>query len=295
MSKLGRILPSPFPLLMYTTTTPVATAKGQETLPAPVACANCGTAVELHYCPNCGQKHAEGRLHMGHLFSEFAHNYLGTDSGFFFTLRQLIVRPGHAVNDFLSGKRRPYLKPVQFYLLMLTLFFVVSELLNVNPLEMGTQVNQDLGIQPSGALMGKKKYQQLMEVLSQNLKVIFSVMLFVLALTMKLIYRKRPYTFTELLVFTLFLFGVSYLFSCLLSLLMAAHLPRTLHSVLNASIYLVSTVYTAWAICQFYGGRGVRGWLKAGTTYLVSFIFLMVLSVAVGVVIGLGGKLLNKL
>jgi hypothetical protein len=280
---------------MYTTTTPVATAERQALIPAPAACANCGTAVDLHYCPNCGQKHAEGRLHMGHLLSEFAHNYLGTDSGFFFTLRQMLLRPGHAINEFLDGKRRPYLKPVQFYLLMLTLFFVVSELLNVNPLEMGSRVNRDLGIRPSTELLAKKKYQQTVEVLSQNMKVIFSTLLFMLAFTMKLLYRKRPYTFTELLVFTLYLYGASYLFSCLLSLLMVAHLPHTLHSVLNATIYLLSTVYTAWAIYQFYGGGGVRGWLKAGATYLVSFLFLIVLSVVVGVVIGIGGKLIDKL
>ena len=280
---------------MHTRTIPAVTAEGNETVPAPGPCANCGTAVTLHYCPRCGQKHSEGRLHMRHLISEFAHNYLGTDSGFFFTLRQLLLRPGHTVNEFLGGKRKPYLKPVQFYLLMLTLFFVVSELLDVNPLEMGTQVNRDLGIRPSGAVTAQKQYQQTVQVLSQNLKVLFSTLLFMLAFTMKLLYRKRSYTFTELLVFTLYLYGVSYLFSCLLSLLMVAHLPPTLHSVLNASIYLLSLAYTVWAIHQFYGGSGVRSWLRAGSTYLVSFLLLMVLSVVIGVIVGVGSKVLDKL
>ncbi|MBD0255478.1 MAG: DUF3667 domain-containing protein [Cytophagales bacterium] len=280
---------------MYTITTPVATAERQETLHAPAACANCGTPVELHYCPNCGQKHAEGRLHMGHLLSEFAHNYLGTDSGFFFTLREMIVRPGHAVNEFLAGKRKPYLKPVQFYLLMLTLFFVVSELLNVNPLEMGTQMNQDLGIQTSKAIQAKKKYQQTVEVLSQNLKVIFSALLLLQALTMKMFYRKSPYTFTELMVFSLYLYGVSYLLSCLLSLLMVAHLPHPLHSVLVAGICLPSIVYVIWAIRQLYGGGGVRSWLKAGAAYVVSYLFLMAFFVALLVAITAGGKLMDKL
>jgi hypothetical protein len=232
---------------------------------------------------------------MGHLLSEFAHNYLGTDSGFFFTLRQMIVRPGHAVNEFLAGKRKPYLKPVQFYLLMLTLFFLVSELLNVNPLEMGTQMNQDLGIQSASAVQAKKKYQQTVEVLSQNLKVIFSALLFMQAITMKLLYRKRPYTFTELMVFSLYLYGVSYLLSCLLSLLMVAHLPHPLHSVLVAAICLPSIAYTIWAIHQFYGGSGVRSWLKAGTAYLVSYFFLMVIFVALFVAVAIGDKLMDKL
>ncbi len=280
---------------MYTTTTPVATAERQETLPVPASCANCGTAVDLHYCPKCGQKHAPGRLHMDHLLSEFAHNYLGTDSGFFFTLREMIVRPGHAVNEFLAGKRKPYLKPVQFYLLMLTLFFLVSELLNVNPVEMGSQVNRDLGIQPSTELTSKKRYQQTMEVLSTNMKVIFSMLLLVLALTMKLLYRKKPYTFTELLVFTLYVYGVSYLFSCLLAFLMVIHLPRSLHAVLNAIIYILSAIYVMWAIRQFYEGRGVRSWLKAGASYLLSVVFLLLFSGVLWAVVTIAGKLMDKL
>ncbi|HEX8529069.1 MAG TPA: DUF3667 domain-containing protein, partial [Cytophagales bacterium] len=92
---------------MYTTTTPTVAAEGQETVPTTAPCANCGTAVTLHYCPNCGQKHAEGRLHMSYLLSEFTHNYLGTDSGFFFTVGEMLVRPGYAINEFLAGKRKP--------------------------------------------------------------------------------------------------------------------------------------------------------------------------------------------
>ena len=178
---------------------------------------------------------------------------------------------------------------------MLTVFFVDSDLLNVNPHEMGLQLNQDLVVQPSGDLVDQKQYQHTVEVRSQNLKVIFSVLLLMLALIMKLLYRKRPYTFTELLVFTLYIYGVSYLFSCLLSLLMVAHLPHTLHSVLNTSIYLLSLLYTMWAIRQFYGDRGLRSWLKSGAAYLLSTLLLMVLSGVVGIVIGIGGKLLGRL
>jgi hypothetical protein len=276
-------------------TTPAIAAERQENVPAVTPCANCGTTVTIHYCPNCGQKHAEGRLHMGYLLSEFAHNYLGTDSGFFFTVREMLVRPGHAVNEFLNGKRRPYLKPVQFYLLLLTLFFVVSELLNVNPLEMGDQVNRDLGIQPGVELTSKKQYQRLMEVLSTNMKVIVTLLLLVLALTMKMLYRKRPYTFTELLVFNLYVYGVSYLFSCLLTFLMVIQLPHSVHAVLNATIYLLSAVYVMWAIRQFYGGKGVRGWLKAGSCYLLSVAFFVLFAGVVGAVVSITAKLIGKL
>ncbi len=292
MSKLGRI--PPIPLLMYSTTTPAVAAERQETVPVAAPCANCGTAVTLHYCPNCGQKLAEGRLHLGHLLSEFVHNYLGTDSGFFFTVREMLVRPGHAINEFLDGKRRPYLKPVQFYLLLLTLFFVVSELLNVNPLEMGNQVNRDLGIQPGVEVTSGKKYQRMMEVLASNMKVIFSLLLLVLALTLKVLYRKKPYTFTELLVFTLYIYGISYLFSCVLAFLMVAQLPHAVHATLNATVYGLSAVYVVWAIRQFYGGSGVRGWLKAGSSYLLSIFFLLLFSGILGAVVSITAKLLGK-
>jgi hypothetical protein len=160
---------------------------------------------------------------------------------------------------------------------------------------MGTQVNRDLGIGPGATVTSKQRYQQTVEMLSPNLKVIFSTLLFTLAVTMKLLYRRRPYTFTELLVFTLYLYGVSYLFSCLLSLMMVVHLPGPGHKVLNYTLYLLSLVYTTWAICQFYRDRGVRGWLKAGAAYVISALFLMVFAMVTMIVVAIGGKLLEKL
>lgn len=279
---------------MYTTTSPAVAAEAEKTVAVATACANCGTAVALHYCPNCGQKRTEGRLHMRHLASEFVHNYLGTDSGFFFTIRELLVRPGHAVNAFLEGKRKPFLKPVQFYLLMLTLFFIVSEVLNVNPMDIGMEVNRDLGYAPDPEKMARKEYQLAVEMYSQNLKVIFSVLLFVLAFAMKVLYRKQPYTFTEVLVFSMYLYGISYLFSCLLTALLAVNLSPAVHSFLLYFIYFACLVYMIWAMKQFYGGKGVKGWLKAFGAHLLSYAFFLLLVVVVGLVAGIAWSLINR-
>ncbi len=90
-------------------------------------------------------------------------NYLGTDSVFFFTIRQMLIRPGLAVNEFLNGKLKPFLKPVQFYLLMLTFYFIVSETLDVNLLQMSQQLSSDLGYAPKQELYQNKAYQKLTE------------------------------------------------------------------------------------------------------------------------------------
>jgi TM2 domain-containing membrane protein YozV len=280
---------------MYTTIAPSVATEAENEVSVHPLCANCGTAIALHYCPNCGQRHAEGRLHMRHLFSEFVHNYLGTDSGFFFTIRQMLIRPGLAVNEFLAGKRKPYLKPVQFYLLMLTLYFILSEVLNVNPMDIGNQVNRDLGYSPSPEKMARKEYQQAIAAYSQNLKIIFSVLLFVLAFAMKTIYRKKPYTFTETLVFTLYTYGVSYLFSCLVTALLAANLSSTVNSWLLYGIYFLSLVYLVWAMHQFYGGRGVKSWLKASTTHLLSYAFFFLLAIIFGIVAAVMWKFTHKI
>jgi len=112
--------------------------------------------------------------------------------------------------------------------------------------------------------------------------------LLVLAFAMRLVYRKRPYTFTETLVFTLYTYGVSYLFSCLLTALLALHLSPAVQSYLFYTIYFLSLTYLVWAMRQFYGGKGVRSWVKAVATHVVSyalfFLLVFVAGIAVAVV-----------
>jgi hypothetical protein len=262
--------------------------------PAQVACANCGTPVELNYCPSCGQRHMQGRFRIADLASDFFHNYFGTDSGVLFTFREMFFRPGHAVNEFLDGRRQPYLKPVQFYLLMLTFYFIVSEVLNVNLFQMSQELTSDLGYTPKPDVVQKPAVQVFNKAMTENIKVIFTVLLFVQAWSLQVFYRKKKYYYTELLIFTLYLYGISFVLAALQTAVYAIHMPRTAHVVTFYLFYIAHYVYLIWAVHQFFGDRGWKSWGKSLLTFLFSMVLFALLSGVVGFVFGAAYTILQK-
>ena len=92
------------------------------TLPAghaqPTACLNCDTALTDRFCAHCGQPAATHRLTMRHLLHEIPHSIWHVDKGIFYTLRELLFRPGPAILGYLRGQRARHFAPLSLLLLV---------------------------------------------------------------------------------------------------------------------------------------------------------------------------------
>jgi hypothetical protein len=88
-------------------------------------CLNCGTVLSGSYCSYCGQK--DEHLHepfwklAGHFVADFFH----FDSKFFRTIVPLLIRPGFLTKEYIAGRRTRYMKPVQLYIFMSVVFFLL--------------------------------------------------------------------------------------------------------------------------------------------------------------------------
>ncbi|WP_103021181.1 DUF3667 domain-containing protein [Salinibacter altiplanensis] len=82
---------------------------------APEACANCGRTFIGDYCPGCGQR-AEPALSILHILGGFVRELVDTERGLWRTFRDLTLRPGTAVQDYLTGTRRPFTSPGRYLL-----------------------------------------------------------------------------------------------------------------------------------------------------------------------------------
>lgn len=85
------------------------------------ACTHCGNDQVAAYCAACGQRVRPGRLALrssvGHAVSEF----LGVERGLLRTAIDLTLRPGRVAGEYLAGRTRPYMNPIRYFLLMVTL------------------------------------------------------------------------------------------------------------------------------------------------------------------------------
>jgi hypothetical protein len=50
----------------------------------------------------------------------------------FFTLKDLSIRPGDALKEFLHGKRKIHFKPIAYLLTLSTVYFLITRIINQN-------------------------------------------------------------------------------------------------------------------------------------------------------------------
>lgn len=114
--------------------------KQWQTEPYPIAplsdeqhsCKGCGTDYTGNYCPRCGQSSkVEERMSLWKTFLLFIDVWGVGNRGMFHTIRDLILRPGFLICDYLRGKRSAYFPPFKLLFLLTTLSLVVSSGFNV--------------------------------------------------------------------------------------------------------------------------------------------------------------------
>jgi hypothetical protein len=79
--------------------------------------------VEQKFCPACGQPTPAHRIDWHFLGHELEHSVLHMDRGVLYSLRELMLRPGHLMRAYLEGQRAKQVKPL--LLLMITAAAVV--------------------------------------------------------------------------------------------------------------------------------------------------------------------------
>lgn len=101
----------------------------QPSAPGAIRCANCGAPLAGPYCSACGQRHHDVPVHhFGHFVGEALEDLTHADSRLWQTLLALLFRPGFLTREFLEGRRARYLPPVRLYLVLSVLFFLIVAL-----------------------------------------------------------------------------------------------------------------------------------------------------------------------
>lgn len=94
-------------------------------------CATCGTEYQGNYCPRCGQSSKIGRYSFKNAFLLFLDVWGLGNRGMFRTLRDLILRPGYMIRDYLSGMQMAYFPPFKLFFLLTALSLVVEGGINL--------------------------------------------------------------------------------------------------------------------------------------------------------------------
>ena len=92
-------------------------------------CVSCGAKYQGNFCPECGERRITGadRTVLAFLRRAFE-EVTDVDSRLFRTFKKLVFRPGALTLAFAEGRRKPFLGPVQLFLLANLAYFLIQPL-----------------------------------------------------------------------------------------------------------------------------------------------------------------------
>jgi Protein of unknown function (DUF3667) len=224
-------------------------------------CINCTYPIKENYCPNCGIPTKIEKIDRNYALQEGI-NLFGFEKGFLFTIRELLLRPGQAVHDYLTKNRYKYTKPLAFLIASSAIYTFIAHYLKVE------SVYQDKleKIKMNSGSVNLIHWIQDNYGYSNILSTIFIIY------WIKLFFKKHQYNFYEIAVLLFFIMGEGMIIFALMPV-NAKYFGSTIFEIL---INIFSFSYIGWAIGQFFG-RKFSNYVKAFFAYLFgyfSFIFV---------------------
>ncbi len=81
-------------------------------------CKNCGNNFEGRYCNNCRQPADTKRITWHDIGHQLLHVFTHADKGFLHTVKELTIRPGKTIREYLKGKRIDHINPFLYMIVL---------------------------------------------------------------------------------------------------------------------------------------------------------------------------------
>jgi len=91
-------------------------------------CKNCGGDFDGNYCPNCGQRYID-KFTWRYAFELFMDS-IEFERGLLYNIKELFLRPGSSVKQYINGKTKPYLNAITFFIIGFTFYGITNWLVH---------------------------------------------------------------------------------------------------------------------------------------------------------------------
>ena len=89
-------------------------------------CKNCGEQLQGAYCHSCGEQVVTSNdFSLKTLLNQIVDGLFNIDSKVFRTFKHLLFKPGTLSINYIEGIRKPFMKPIQLFLISNVLFFLL--------------------------------------------------------------------------------------------------------------------------------------------------------------------------
>ena len=195
-----------------------------------------------------------------HYISHEIQHLFHFEKGFPFTLRELLLRPGKSVREFLFEDRNKYVKPVIFLIVSSIIFTLITNFFHIEL--------SFFNIDKIVPLKGKIRSKEIGEWTNSHLGYTNLIMGVFIGLWIKIFFKKHNYNIFEIVVLLCFVLGTSLII--LATFLSVAVLFKIPIIVLIA--IFSNFAYIIWAIGQFFGEKKFINYIKSALTYVLGML-----------------------
>lgn len=216
------------------------------------ACLNCGADTHGAFCHHCGQPINTTRLTLGQLFRSGFDHLFSLDSTFLRTILGLTKEPGATCQGYIDGKRRTYMSPVRYMLIILGVLILWYSMIDV---KIATHpFGQDKNLEGKMALV----VQDFMFILRHYINLVLFTTLPLFALFLRITWRTKKHNYTEILCFSIYTMTHVQFFGMIIA-------PLALLSPASAFALRLTLLigFVSWAQWQFFAARGAWGAVRA--------------------------------
>jgi len=215
------------------------------------------------------------RLTLRLVAHEIITRYLNIEQGWLKSVRELTLRPGKMIRDYVAGQRRIYANPFAYLVVGTAVGFFTQKIIGYKEMVV-TMASSNVFDSP----LQMDFVQQFADLMLQNMLYLSFGIMVPQALLLRLFFRSSGYNLAENLVFALYSGGHVALLGLFLFPL---HTLLPTSSAVQTVVGLgVAIAYTAYAAHGFYQGGSVALIFKTGVSYLISYgVFMAVLMIGV--------------
>ncbi len=241
-------------------------------------CPNCGNQNIQNYCPNCGEEKYK-RITLKDVIGDFVSNLFTLEGKVLKTVKDLSIRPGIMIANYLNGIRSVYYKPFQYYVLATTLYFIFFYLWGDGFLEMFSDMGAAHNNTVNAEQMESFK-KQMAEFQKENMRLFTFMQVPIYAWLIWLFFRKKSkHSFTECLIVSLYIMAHALLIGIISTLLTPIDPSLTL--IANT---VFTFIYVPWTMAQLYKEKLLPTLLKSWLVIILSMITFGILMGIISVV-----------
>ena len=247
-------------------------------------CKNCNSDHINNYCCDCGQKVYTKRFILKSFFVVLL-DALNIEKGFLHTLKMLFIHPGKVINDYITGKTKPYFNPLNYIIISAAIYAFLILWLNIfdNSVEAANEILYGEALQKNDEVLQLKK--KWMDFYKQFVNFIPLLMIPFTSLISKWFYRSKKLFYGEHLIINCFLFAQCFIIIIILTPIVV--IIPSLITYFSIIALFATIIYLSFALYKTFQGSRFRAIIGAILIYFIGYLLFILFLIIVLFIIGI--------